>query len=391
MKTPIFNIHDLILILTVAVCALLAIFQWVLSKQKMIASQLLAGFFVCVGASALCNMLLWNIYIESDSAAVKLLLSFFLVATVVGKSLFLFLYVLAITRAQFRWRGVHILHGILLVAPLLLVITLNLDSDKLRYLPGSHNGMSTRATEWLWHYLKWVPVIYAFAAVLEVVRYKRQLKEFYSALSLRGPSWLLLLVSGFAVNWLWSLGVHILGQSAGVEIADGFGIADNYLTFLLVNALFIYSLLYAHRLLVTEEEPKSKETQTTAEPSPEAIARIRNTMENQQMYLKQNLTIEEFARQVGIHYREVSSIINSEFNTNFFEFVNEYRVNRAKQLLLNPTCARMTILDILLESGFNSKSAFHRFFKRYTGMSAAEFRKQAGVVNSTDAGEPRLL
>lgn len=100
------------------------------------------------------------------------------------------------------------------------------------------------------------------------------------------------------------------------------------------------------------------------------------------MYLTQNLTIEDFARHVGIHYREVSSIINSEFNTNFFEFVNEYRVNRAKQLLLDPAFARMTILDILLESGFNSKSSFHRFFKRYTGMSAAEFRKQGALPDS---------
>jgi hypothetical protein len=60
MKTPIFNIHDLILTLTLTLtlCALLVIFQWLLSKQKAIASQLLSGFFVCIGASSLCNLLL---------------------------------------------------------------------------------------------------------------------------------------------------------------------------------------------------------------------------------------------------------------------------------------------------------------------------------------------
>ena len=137
----------------------------------------------------------------------------------------------------------------------------------------------------------------------------------------------------------------------------------------------MYSLLYAHQLLETKEKPKEKELVAPVEISPDAIARIRNAMEKQQLYLKQNLNIEDFARQVGIHFREVSSIINKEFNTNFFEFVNEYRVNRAKQMLLDPQFADMTILDILLESGFNSKSSFHRFFKRYTGMSAAEFRK----------------
>lgn len=387
MKTPIFNIHDVILILTVTVCALLALFQWVLSKQKMIASQLLAGFFICVGASALCNMLLWNIYIETHSSLAKLSLSVFLIIALVGKSIFLYLYVLAITRAHFRWRAVQALHIVFLALPLLLILVFNLDSDRLRYLSGRHSESSAQATQLLWHYLKLIPVLYAYAAVLEVRRYKRQLKEFYSAFSLRGPRWLLLLVSGFALNWLWSLGVHFLGQSVGIDIADNFGIVDNYLTFLLVNALFVYSLLYAHALLLTQEAPKNKEPQAAIEPSPEAIARIRATMESQQLYLTQNLTIEDFARHVGIHYREVSTIINTEFKTNFFEFVNEYRVNRAKQMLLDPAFARMTILDILLESGFNSKSSFHRFFKRYTGVSAAEFRKQGGGANNSNEGD----
>ncbi|WP_062057623.1 helix-turn-helix domain-containing protein [Cellvibrio sp. OA-2007] len=379
MKTPIFNIHDLILVLTLAVCVLLVIFQWVLSKQKAIASQLLSGFFVCVGASALGNLLLWNNYIGLHSDVAKMTLSLGLVIAVVAKSVCLYLYVVAITRANFSLRAKDGLHILNLLAVIGWVLWGDLDSDRLRFQSATHTENSVMLTNYLWHYLKFVPVIYAFAAALEIYRYKQQLKQFYSSLSLQGPYWLLLLTLGFALNWLWSLVVHLLGQTVSFSIADSFGIFDNYITFLLVNALFIYSLLYAHQLLETKDKPKEKEVAVAAEISPDVIARIRNTMEKQQLYLTQNLNIEDFARQVGIHYREVSSIINKEFNTNFFEFVNEYRVNRAKQMLLDPQYAQMTILDILLESGFNSKSSFHRFFKRYTGMSAAEFRKQNQV------------
>lgn len=379
MKTPIFNIHDLILVLTLAVCVLLVIFQWVLSKQKAIASQLLSGFFVCVGASALGNLLLWNNYIGLHSDVAKMTLSLGLVMAVVAKSVCLYLYVVAITRANFSLRAKDGLHLLNLLAVIGWVLWGDLDSDRLRFQSATHTENSVMLTNYLWHYLKFVPVIYAFAAALEIYRYKQQLKQFYSSLSLQGPYWLLLLTLGFALNWLWSLVVHLLGQTVSFSIADSFGIFDNYITFLLVNALFIYSLLYAHQLLETKDKPKEKEVAVAAEMSPDVIARIRNTMEKQQLYLTQNLNIEDFARQVGIHYREVSSIINKEFNTNFFEFVNEYRVNRAKQMLLDPQYAQMTILDILLESGFNSKSSFHRFFKRYTGMSAAEFRKQNQV------------
>ena len=375
MKTPIFNIHDLILVLTLAVCVLLVIFQWLLSKQKAIASQLLSGFFVCVGASALCNLLLWNDYIGLHSEIAKMTLSLGLVTALVGKSVCLYLYVVAITRANFSFRAKDALHLLNLFAVAGWVLWGDLDSDRLRFQSATHTEHSVLLTNYLWHYLKILPVLYSFAAAVQIYRYKQQLKEFYSSLSLQGPYWLLLLTLGFALNWFWSLIVHLLGQTVSFSIADSFGIFDNYITFVLVNALFVYSLLYAHQLLETKEKLKEKEVVTPVEISPDAIARIRNTMEKQQLYLKQNLNIEDFARQVGIHFREVSSIINKEFNTNFFEFVNEYRVNRAKQMLLDPQYADMTILDILLESGFNSKSSFHRFFKRYTGMSAAEFRK----------------
>ena len=377
MQTPIFNIHDLILVLTLAVCLLLVIFQLLLSKQKQIASRLLTVFFICVGINALCNLLLWNNYLHIESAAAKFAIAYGVSLTVVGKSLCLYAYVVAITRESFRfgWRELaHLINVVVVVGFLLLG---RIDSDQLRFISTSQTEFTVNVTNYLWHYLKFLTVVYALSAVWAVWHYKQQLKAFYSSLSLEGPQWLMLLTLGFALNWSWSLLVHILGQSAGINLADSFGIFDNYITFLLVNALFVYSLLYAHQLIETKNAPQEeKPVVVAADYSPDVIERIRQGMEVQHLYLKHTLNIEEFAKQVGIHYREVSAIINKHFDTNFFEFVNSYRVNKAKQMLLDPKFADTTILDILLESGFNSKSSFHRFFKRYVGMSAADYRKQ---------------
>lgn len=376
MQTPIFNIHDLILVLTLAVCLLLVIFQLLLSKQKQIASRLLTLFFVCVGINALCNLLLWNNYLHIQSAAAKFAIAYGVSLTVVGKSLCLYAYVVAITRENFRfgWRELAHLINVLLVVGFLLLG--RIDSDQLRFISTRQTEFTVNVTNYLWHYLKLLTVVYAFSAVWAVWHYKQQLKAFYSSLSLEGPQWLMLLTLGFALNWSWSLLVHIVGQSAGINLADSFGIFDNYITFLLVNALFVYSLLYAHQLIETKNTPQEKPVMVVADYAPDVIERIRQGMEVQHLYLKHTLNIEEFAKQVGIHYREVSAIINKHFDTNFFEFVNSYRVNKAKQMLLDPKFADTTILDILLESGFNSKSSFHRFFKRYVGMSAADYRKQ---------------
>lgn len=385
MQTPIFNIHDLILVLTLAVCLLLVIFQLLLSRQKKIASRLLTLFFVCVGINALCNLLLWNNYLHFESHVIKWALALGVSITVVGKSLSLYWYVVAITREniQFAWhQSIHLLNFIIVLG---LLVVGKIDSDQLRFISTVQTEFTVSVTNVLWHYLKLLTVVYAVSAVVAVWRYKQQLKAFYSSLSMEGPQWLMLLTLGFALNWAWSLGVHILGQSVKLNVADSFGIFDNYITFLLVNALFIYSLLYAHQLIETKNSPKEKEPVVVVEHSPNAIEQIRQGMEVQQLYLKHTLNIEEFAKQVGVHYREVSAIINQHFDTNFFEFVNSYRVNRAKEMLVDPKFADTTILEILLESGFNSKSAFHRFFKRYTGMSAADYRKQHAADGSLSA------
>lgn len=384
MKTPIFNIHDIILILTLAVCLLLAIFQWLLSKQKVIASRLLEGFFVCVGASALASLLLWNNYIHSYSETARQLLAMGLAVAIIGKSLCLYFYVLAITRQDFqlhRMQALHLLHFPVVLGAIILG---HLDSDNLRFVAGNQTEATVQLTNYLWHYFKILQVAYALAAAWVIYNYKRQLKDFYSSLSMEGPQWLFLLTLGFALNWAWSLIVHLLGQFTRLSTVDSLGIADNYITFILLNALFIYSLRFAHQLLETRDKPKEREPMPVVEAAPDDIERIRAVMEEQQLYLTQNLNIEEFARHVGMHYREVSSIINKHFDTNFFEFVNAYRVDKAKAMLIDPAYANMTILDILLESGFNSKSAFHRFFKRYTGMSAADFRKQHNASAQVD-------
>jgi AraC-like DNA-binding protein len=375
MKTPIFNIHDLILVLTLSVCVLLAIFQLLLSKQKPIASRLLTLFFMCVGLGALCNLLLWDTYLQIESNFIKHAIAYGIGLSAVGKGICLYLYVVAITRENFQFGWRERLHLINVLVIFVILLIGGIDSDHLRYISATQTEFTVEVTRKLWHCLKVLPVIYVLSAMWVASRYKRQLKEFYSSVSPEGPQWLMLLTLGFALNWSWSFVVHIIGESGRIG-TDSFGILDNYITFFLVNALFVYSLLYAHQLLETKNTPKEKPVVVDEVPAPDVVLRIQQGMEVHQLYLRQNLNIEEFAKQVGIHYREVSAIINKHFDTNFFEFVNSYRVTKAKQLLVDPKFADTTILDILLESGFNSKSAFHRFFKRYTGMSAADYRKQ---------------
>ncbi len=149
------------------------------------------------------------------------------------------------------------------------------------------------------------------------------------------------------------------------------------MVFILINALFIYSVVYAHQLLTTKPAIEVIKDKTDEKLPGSAILKVQNGMEIDKLFLKHNLNIDQFSKRIDLPVKDVSAVINKHYNTNFFEFMNKYRVEEAKRLLSDSQYANVTILDILLEAGFNSKSAFHRFFNRLVGVSPTEFRKLA--------------
>jgi AraC-like DNA-binding protein len=225
-------------------------------------------------------------------------------------------------------------------------------------------------------FIKIVPLAYVIAAVLKVRKYVKQLENQYSYFSPTEPGWLSILTYGFLFSWSLTLLVHLVAEFADPFLSDAFGITDNYVGFILINALFTYSVVYAHQLLATKPEIV-KEEKVDEKVTANAIEKVQTGMEVQKLYLKHNLNIEEFSKRIDLPIKDVSAVINKHYGTNFFEFMNKYRVEEAKRLLLDASCADMTVLDILLQAGFNSKSAFHRFFNRLVGVSPTEFRKQA--------------
>lgn len=117
-----------------------------------------------------------------------------------------------------------------------------------------------------------------------------------------------------------------------------------------------------------EAENKTDETKSLQ------IEQLRNYMVEKEPFLDPSLTIQELADQVKIPVRDLSILINHHINQHFFDFVNEYRVKKAMTILKNPAKKEVTVLEILYEVGFNSKSSFHTYFKKHTNQTPTEFR-----------------
>ncbi|MCP4369006.1 MAG: AraC family transcriptional regulator [Deltaproteobacteria bacterium] len=92
-------------------------------------------------------------------------------------------------------------------------------------------------------------------------------------------------------------------------------------------------------------------------------------------YTDPDLQLQNLADHMGIPSYQVSQIINTELQQNFYDLINSLRIAEAKNQLVNPDNQHLTILDIAYDVGFNSKSTFNTAFKKYTKMTPSQFRK----------------
>ncbi len=113
--------------------------------------------------------------------------------------------------------------------------------------------------------------------------------------------------------------------------------------------------------------------------TPEKIKSLANRltehMEIEKPFLDENLNLSILADQSEISQPHLSQIINQHFEMNFYDFVNRYRVEEAKQKLSSLDFVHLSVLGIAFDCGFKSKSSFNRYFKKYTGVSPSAYKK----------------
>ena len=114
--------------------------------------------------------------------------------------------------------------------------------------------------------------------------------------------------------------------------------------------------------------------------STEEIASIKLALNNalaaEQLFLNESLTLSNLANHVQLTDKKLSTFINQELTTNFYELINQYRLAAFKKELILPENQHLTIWGIASECGFNSKTSFNRIFKKQTGLTPSQYQKQ---------------
>ena len=124
---------------------------------------------------------------------------------------------------------------------------------------------------------------------------------------------------------------------------------------------------------------KYRASRISAADSQRYKIKLMEVMQEEDLYLDADLTLPRLAEAADLSPHQVSQVLNYQMNQNFFSFVNNYRIDLAKQLLTEPDTERMPIVELAVEVGFKSKSSFYDAFNRSTRMTPTQFKRAMNV------------
>ncbi|WP_339617317.1 AraC family transcriptional regulator [uncultured Gilvimarinus sp.] len=375
MKHFLFNIHEVVLLITALESLFLASGMLLFPRSRLQLHWLLAGLLVLIAGILAATLIVWNPSLQvgyfSDSVLVTSLLACGLLLQ--GPLLYWTMASLTGPLAVSSWRvSLHCAPALLAVV-LILVMKITV-ADWLPWNWPQLAPLKQQIILLIWAAFKCLPLIYAVLCCVAEYRLRHQLRQRYGNLPLWELRWAELLLGGFTLHWLWAFIAYWLSGYVSAAVNDMMGSVSNYVTVLLINGLFVFALFSGRKALILPEIGAQRADAGAIDQADEKLARIARAITDDKLHLDAHINVERFSDVCELKPRELSALVNSHYQKNFFEFINFYRVEEVKRLL--DSDADMTIMDMALAAGFNSQSAFQRFFKRLVGVTPSEYRSR---------------
>lgn len=148
---------------------------------------------------------------------------------------------------------------------------------------------------------------------------------------------------------------------------------------LLIILVFLISRRYPQFILSFAEEAKRAKYAKSKIDNLDVngiIQSLQNKMEFEKVFTDEDLKLSALAEELGIQSHQLSQIVNEKLGKSFPVYINEWRIQEAKAMLLAEP-SRST-LSVAMAVGFNSKSAFHKAFQQFVGITPQRYREKYG-------------
>lgn len=217
-------------------------------------------------------------------------------------------------------------------------------------------------------------IAYVSLSVRHILSYRLLVKNTHSTIDRINLSWLQWTMIIFTVILLTDIYTHFYNE---LEPIPGVSIVSISLL-ILINGMFykglkqpqIFQGVSQQSPVVLVAEAREDEDDFTSE-----ARQIQEYFEEHKPYTNADLTLAQLAEAVSMPTRRLSEVINRHFQQNFMDFINSHRIDHAKELLSNPRDPKETIMEVMYDVGFNSKSSFNTIFKQKTGKTPSEYKR----------------
>jgi AraC-like DNA-binding protein len=286
-----------------------------------------------------------------------------------------YFFTLSTLKPEFRFKRIHFLHLLPFLINFVEFLPYYFNSTDFK-LSNYQNLMTHGTVIMPIHYLlKTFSVLAYFVAQLFLFK-KYQIKKLQNNKS-----------NHFQISWfiLYFGSQFILTTASIIDHFSGLHLfSDPYQFIIKMTAFFLYcimigllffpSILYGNS--VVEKEIKAKYSHSKlSEEMKIAILKDLNTFmkgENKP-FLNEKISMAEIAKILEVSTQQISQVVNEKTGLNFNDYVNTFRIEEAKMILLSSSFSKLTIDAIAQKSGFGSKSAFYAAFKKHNGNTPKEF------------------
>lgn len=368
--------------------ALLLSLLFLIVKSKNKKANVFLGIFLLSIAVQIFNDFIGELPIEEEFGISMFIVDPFLFAIPI-----LFLYLLTtINKRIENW------HYLLFIPGIIHNLLLHFDSYVLL-----ENGL--RIYETIFYFLEILLMVYVFR-ILQV--HKNNISDFYSDLEHKSLTWLKSIFMLVILMHLFNI-VTVFFDLSNVEILElvvenaSFGLLVSIIIWIAYNGLSqpqIFrrplfhkpknvikneiSTLVSNQKHIIEKNIQSaiEELQTIgvkdsnrSESDIQQFNEIKSQIRKQELFTNPKLNLRTLALELGLKEKELSRLINECGKVNFYQFINEYRIEKFKQLVQSSKFQQFSILGLATEAGFSSKSTFYTAFKKLEGMTPKQYEK----------------
>ncbi len=365
---------NIIGILTLFVISILVVFLLTVKTKHKLSNYLFAIFLTLIAFDISGWVFSLFISVQSNFILFKPNLTFLQLPV-------FYLYILSICYSGFKLKTKHLLHSLLFIAVNILLIPRFYSVDGASKAIFIEN-LKTMIEIKIIHISIHIQVFFYFILIFAVLkRYRKLYLENYTSSGDTVYKWLFQITSVYASFHFIALLKNIFKYNSSEILFNWIQLLIGILALSIICWHLLKALKYPDLFRSVDSKLQLVNDLVSntdiALPNNKEIDLLRSYMVKEELFLDPSLTIQDLSNKIDLPVRDVSILINHKLGQHFFDFVNEYRIEKAMTILKDSSKSKLTILEILYEVGFNSKSSFNTAFKKYTGITPTSYRKSS--------------